>query len=318
MPPLPIPPEVDSPLARVRKGLERIEAGLTNLRGAGQAEAVALLTLLDQAAEGLERLEEAGADVRAERGRMEAAWQRLQRQARLFLQEAGPALAAERARRSPPPHHPWWFLDRTFAQAQRRLLARRMGGILLALLLGLLAWALYDRFIAPPPNVRQSLEQYDLGRERAAAGDLPGALAAFEAAAELTPDDPDPLLWVGVLRQTMGDEEGAQTAYAGARDLGLDGAEFLFQRGMLFIEAGNLEAARSDANALLETSPSWGHAFFLRASVEEAAGEFAAAADDYARAAELAHEAGDVELEATARVRLGLMIQYQDASPAQP
>lgn len=308
---LAVPSRPRSPLDEVRQALERVEMRLANLRGSG-ADGVEVLLLLDQVADRLEELEAAGADVRAERGRLESAWQGLQRKARLFLREVGPALRAERERRTVGPLRPWWWLDEAYGRAQRRALGRGLLVALAVVATVAVGWLAYERFLAPPPQVRQALRHAAWGQERMEAGDLAGALAKFEAAARLTPDDPEMVLWVGVLRQKLGDEEGAQAAYGVARCLGLSEKEFLLRRGTLFLEAGDLEAARADAEAAIELDPRWGYGFYLRASVEAAAGEIGAAVADYRRAADLAHIAGDTQLEAAARAQMAFFLFYPE------
>ncbi|HEC34395.1 MAG TPA: hypothetical protein ENI37_06730 [Chloroflexi bacterium] len=307
---LAVPSRPRSPLDEARQALDQVEARLGSLRGSG-TDAVEILSLLDRAAGRLEELEAAGADMRTERVRLESVWQGLQRQARAFLREVGPALRAERERREAETLGPWWSLDRIYAQTQRRALRKRLLVALAAALVVAAGWLVYERFLAPPPSVRQALRHAARGQERLEAGDPVGALAEFEAAACLTPDDPEMLLWIGILRQRLGDEDGAQAAYEAARDLGLNDEEFLLQRGTLFLQVGDLERARADAEAVVGLSPRWGYGFYLRACVEEAAGEIQAAVADYRHAADLANAAGDAQLEATARVRMGLLIQYQ-------
>jgi len=308
---LAVPQRPHSPLDQAREALDRIEARLGTLRGAGPS-AVELLTLLDRVAEKLEELEAAGADVRAERSRLDSAWSNLQRKATLFLREVGPALAeARRQRGDAATSHPWWSLDRTVAQTRRRALGKAaLACLAVALALGA-AWLAYDRFLAPPPHVRQALAHITRGEERIAEGDLTGALEEFEAAAALQPEDVETLLWIGILRQATGDEEGAREAYRAAQDLGLEEREFLFRRGSLLFQIGDLDGALADAEAVVELDPHWGYGYYLKASVQATKGEVQDAIEGYRHAADLAHEAGDAELEAMARVQMGLLLQYQ-------
>jgi len=303
-----IRPKPHSRLDEAREALDQIEARLPSLRGTG-GEAVQLLALLDRVAETLDRLEVAGADVRAERGRLDSAWQALQRHARTFLREAGDALREERDRRGPGPLRPWWYLDQAYARQQRRNLLRRgllaLGGVLLLVL----TWLMYDRFLAPPPEVRQALRHADQGQDWALSGDLERALAEFEAAAALTPDDPEMWLWVGLLRQRLGDEAGANQAYEKARQQGLDEKAFHFQRGTFLLQIGDAEAAMADAESAIALAPEWGYGYYLRACVEVLQGETQAAVIDYQRAADLAQAVEDHELEAMARTQMGFLLQ---------
>jgi Tfp pilus assembly protein PilF len=194
---------------------------------------------------------------------------------------------------------------------QRRSLGRAALGALAVVLLLATGWLVYDRLIAPPPELRQAFEHIARGEQSATQGDMAGALEEFQAATDLAPSELEPHLWIGVLRQSIGDEGGAQAAYDTARALGIDERDLVLERGVLFLQVGNLVAARQDADAVIQLAPDWGYGYYLRASVEEAAGEVEAAIDDYRKAADLARESGEDELEAAAQVQLGLLIQYQ-------
>ena len=305
-----VPHRPTGPLDDAREALGKAGACIASISGSGP-KGLEILYLLDTAASRIEDAEAAGADVRAERGRLETAWSSLRRQARVFIREVGPALADARAHRESTHPGPWWTLDLEYARMQRRSLGRAaLGALTVVLLLGI-SWLVYEHFIAPPPEIRQAFTHIARGEERATQGDLTGALEEFEAAAALAPNEIEPHLWLGVLRQSTGDGGGAQAAYDSVRALGLEERELLLERGSLFLQLGNLEAAQQDAQAAIQLAPEWGYGHYLRASVEEAAGEIEAAIDDYRVAADLAREAEDAELEAAARVQMGLLIQYQ-------
>lgn len=303
-----IPDKPHTPLDEARRALDQIESRLAALKGSGQ-EAIDLLRLFDRAAEVLDRAEVAGADVRAERGRLESAWQIVQRRASTFLQEVGPALKAERESRTGEALRPWWYLDRIHAHQQRRRLLRAclVGlGALVALGAG---WVAYERFLAPPPEVRLALRHIDEGERLADAGHWDAALEAFEAAAALTPDDPTVWIWIGVLRTELGDTAGAGQAFARAERGTLPRREAIFERGSIFLRLGDLEAAQRDAQSLVQLWPEWGYGYYLRASVGAALGDMESALVDYQRAAELAQAADDPQLEALARAQIAFLLQ---------
>jgi tetratricopeptide (TPR) repeat protein len=282
-----VPRKPLSQLDRVREALDRVEVFLSNLKGSGP-DVVQVLFLLDQVARQLEELEAAGATPQAERGRLESSWQKLRRNAYGFLREAGPALEQARQRREDPTDRPWWSLDERHARLQRRQLGR---GALLALAV-------------------VALRYMSEGETAVATGEWEEALAAFEAAATLTPGDRELHIWIGVLRQELEDEAGARSAYATARELSTGELRFLFERGTIFIQLGDVEAAAADAEVVIELDPEWGYGYYLQASVDSGRGAVQAAAENLRRAADLAHEAGDTELESLARVQLGLLMQY--------
>jgi len=305
-----IPLTARTPADRIRESLDRAERCVSNLRGAG-TQALALLHLLDQAAQGLAELEAAGVDVRAERVRFETVQRQLRRRQDRFLAEAGAALREERASVQPDQTRWWWFLDQAATRQQRRQLRHRLVGVLVAAVLLLVAWLAYDRFIAPPPQVRQAFQHSNAGEMLVEEGDLWAALAEFEAAAALTPDDPDPWLWQGVIHFELDELDDAEVAFDTARVLYETEFDFLLARGMTYLRVGDLTAAGADAEQAIVESPHSGWGYYLRASIAVEEGDYDAAVADLEQAEGLARAAGDTQLEAYTRTQRAMVIQLQ-------
>lgn len=305
-----IPPTAHTPADHVRESLDRAERRVANLRGAG-SQALDLLHLLGQAAQGLAELEAAGVDVRSERVRFENVQRQLYRRQRRFVAEVGAALREERASIQPDRTRWWWFLDQAVAQQRQRQLRRRLVGGLVAAVLLLIAYLAYDRFIAPPPQVRQAFRRSASGESLVEEGDLPAALAEFEAAAALTPDAPDPWLWQGVIHFELNELEDAQVAFDTARALYESDLHFLLARGVAYLHVGDLAAASADAEQVIVESPRSGWGYYLRASVAVEQGDYDAAVADLEQAEDLARAAGNVQLEAYARTQRAYVIQLQ-------
>lgn len=185
-----VPFEVCTPGDRVREALGEAERLIANLRWVSPP-VLRLLHLLDQVAEALTDLDAAGVDVRAERARFEAIQRRLAGRKGRFLAEADAALQEERTAVQPDQAHWWWFLDEALAQERKQRLRWVLTRALVAVVLLAVAWLVYDRFLAPPREVRQAFRHSSEGEALVEEGDLRGPLAEFEAAAAPYPDDPD-------------------------------------------------------------------------------------------------------------------------------
>lgn len=303
-----VPSQIRAPADHVREALDEAERMMPSLRGKGR-QVVRLLHLLDQIEEMLAELEASGLDMRAERSRFETVQGRLRRYRRRFLSEAGAALKEERAIARPGQARWWWFLDEAAAQERRRKLRRSLAGSLAVAIILAAAWFAYDRFIAPPPNVRQAFRRTAHGKALVEERDLEAALAEFEAAAALTPDDPDPWLWQGVIQSELDEPDAAEAAFAAARPLYEAESDFLLGRSITYLRVGNLDAASADVEQAILVAPDSGMAYYVRSSIAVAQGNYAAAIADLERAAELAQEVGDAQLEAAARVQLGVIAQ---------
>jgi len=309
-----VPMTALTPGDRVREALSEAEKRVVNVRYMG-TRALELLHLMDQIADGLEQLKAAGTDVRAEETRFETVQLQLQSRKRLFVSRVRPALEEERRLVQPGAERWWWYLDVAVAEERRRRLRRALitAGVVLAVLAVL--WVVYDRFIAPPPNVRQAFQRSSDGEALVEAGDLEGALAQFQQAAALDPTDADHLVWVGVVYQQLGQPDKAEEAFRAARALLNSDLELLMSRGMKYLRVGNIEAAEADAEQAIAQNPRSGWAYTLRSGVAAAKGDYVTAIDALDTAAELANQAGDTQLEAYARTQRAMLIQLQAAQP---
>lgn len=313
-----VPFEAGTPASHVREAIDRAENTVVGLRGTG-VKALELLHLLDQADQGLRELQDLGADVRAEKARFETVSRQLRGRKKNFVAEVGAeTLREERARTETDEARWWWFLDEAIAEERRRRVRRTLIRVGAAAVILLVAWLVYDNFLAPPPNVREALRLGSDGQALAERGEIEAALAAFEAATELDPTDAEYWVWKGVMHAQLSEEDEAQAAFDTARDLYGPGISFLLGRGMAYLRIGDVEAAYADSEQAAVEYPEEGWAYSLRASVFLAQGDYAAALDDLERAADLAAESGNVQLEAYARTQRAMVIQLQVSQPMDP
>jgi tetratricopeptide (TPR) repeat protein len=293
----------------LRDDLGRCETWTAQI-GAG-ADGLELLRLLDRVSDEMERLEQRGVDLRAERGRLEAVLGQLARRDKALVAQVGAALAAQR----PDGARWWWYLDERLAAARRRTLKRTVVGTLLGLGLLLGLYWLYERFLAPPPHVRRANDLVFAGEQLVSEGELEQALQQFEAASVSNPENVEAHLWLGVLYRATDDEQRAGVAFEHARLLLGDEQRFLFQRGMSYLLLGDTDAASEDALASIAQYPDQPEGHFLLGNVAEQLGDMELAVACFQQADQCAGEVGNVELQATIRVRLATTLQLLMANP---
>ncbi len=303
-----VPATALTPADRLRELLTKAEKLMASLRETG-TKVLELPHLLDQITDLVAEVETAGTDVRAERTRLETVQRQLRRHQARFLAEAGPAFGEERAVVQPDRARWWWFLDEVVAQQRQNRLRRALIWGLALVFLCTVAWLVYDRFIAPPPLVRQSWQYSAAGEDLVGQGDLRAALAKFEAAAAATPDDAEVWTWLGVIHVKLDEPDQAQEAFDTARSLYGAEVDFLLDRGMTYMSIGDLDAAQVDVEQIIAMAPQAGMGYYLRATIFVEQGDYAAAVDDFERTTELARQAGDSQLEATARVQQAMVMQ---------
>jgi tetratricopeptide (TPR) repeat protein len=294
----------------LRDDLERCEEWVVQV-GAG-TDGLALLRLLDQVADELERLEGRGVDLRAERGRWEGVLAQLDRRRKALVKQVGAAMAAQR----PPGARWWWRLDERVAADRQRRLKRVVAGTLMGVGLLALAFLFYERVLAPPPHIRQANARFFEGEQLIAEGELAQAIEQFEAATALDPGRTEAYMWLGVLYQATGDAEQAAAAFERAQTLLKDDqALFLFQRGMFYLVLDDTDAAYKDALAAIEAAPDWPEGYFLLGNVAELSGDLELAVASLRQADTLAEAAGDAELQVTIRMRLAMTLEALMANP---
>jgi tetratricopeptide (TPR) repeat protein len=303
-----IPSTALTPVDHLRELLDKTEQLVANLSGAG-AQVLELLHWLDQITDLVLEFETTGVDVRAERARLETVRRQLRHRQKSFLSEAGSALQEERAAAQPDQARWWWFLDEAVAQQRRDRLRRTLIWGLVLVFLCVTAWLVYDRFIAPPPQVRQSYQHSAAGEGLVQKGDLRAALVKFEAAAAATPNDPEIWIWLGVIHFELGELDEAQETFDTARSLYETEIDFLLNRGMTYLSAGDLATAKTDVEQVIAMDPQLAIGYYVRANISTEQGDYGAAVDDLERAEELAKEAGNSQLEATARVQRAMVMQ---------
>jgi tetratricopeptide (TPR) repeat protein len=81
---------------------------------------------------------------------------------------------------------------------------------------------------------------------------------------------------------------------------------------------GNYQQVLTDTAELLAAQPNSAEAHFMRASAHEGRNDIDLAIQDLEEASRLAQAAGNDTLYATARVRLGMLMQNSAGQPQQP
>jgi len=306
-----------TPADAVRSALSESERILAAFPRFGP-KVVTILPLFDAIVDGLENLESAGMDVRAERARFETVQRLLDRNKGRFLKEAGDAL--QKARRSVDSDQAgwWWQLDERWRQEKRSRLRHRLvvGGIVVGVLIVL--GLVYDLFLAPPREFRRALRHASRGESLVQSDrDLQAALVEFEAATQIYPSEPENWIWVGVLYLELDDEQAAQDAFATARSLYDTQYAFLLKRAEVYAKVGELDAAMADVDQVILENPDMGWAYYIRHSIYVDRGDIQSAIADLERADELAQESGDLWLQAQARVQRGMLMQSLPVSPVE-
>jgi tetratricopeptide (TPR) repeat protein len=137
------------------------------------------------------------------------------------------------------------------------------------------------------------------------------ALADFEVAVDLTPADPEPWLWKGVLHDQLGEASEADDAFEQAESVYGSPLDFLLNRGRVYLQVGDVGKAQADIDAAIDLDPASGWAHYLQAGVAMRKDDYTTALAELDRALELARESGDSELQVMAASQKARLAQLQ-------
>jgi tetratricopeptide (TPR) repeat protein len=255
------------------------------------------------------------ADVRSEYTRWEDMIERLQGRAaavtKLARQCGGlPAMRAQH----PPASGPWWHLDE-LAAARRRSWWRRTAIIAaIVFAVALVAVGLYRTFFAPSPETVLVVGSLSKVEQLAIEKRWPEALAEAEATLAVMPDEPDLLLWAGLLAEQLGQADKATAYFARARQVVPDALRYHLMLGMHYLQSDNAESAEKTALAAQVLNPDDPQAYFILGSAAELRNKPMEAVALFEKAAALADESNP-QLAVLSKVRMGMLLQQMNILP---
>jgi hypothetical protein len=207
------------------------------------------------------------------------------------------------------PDHWWWYLDHYLEEKKKRDLQRSgMIGLVLLVVFALLV-LVYDRYLAPPPEVRARIDYETRIDDFIYSGDYISAMSEMEGALAIAPDYYP--LWIkkGVLAKVLGNEAVEQSSYETAQQFVENPEYFYYERASVFMQFGLYDDVLEDTDNLLAINAKSAEAYLYRGLVYEMRGENSQAYDAFEKAALLAEEQNKNQLVATIRVRMGMLLQ---------
>ncbi|NOX63378.1 MAG: tetratricopeptide repeat protein [Chloroflexi bacterium] len=306
-----------TPADELRSLLEESEKLAVNMSGAGADKAVTLLENLDRIQALFPTLEAKGVDLKPEQARWEAVQGAVRRHSADIRRELKPlgGLAALRKQRAPAIENWWWRLDEIQrAQWRRRLARLLLATLALVIVVGGGLW-LFDHFFPGDPQMRE-FQNYKLQAEQQLeAGDLAAAIASYEAARAIYPDDADALAWLVVLNEALERWPEADVARAELFEQ-TQGDVALGLLAEKYVILEQPEQALKLAQAAIEANPDNPRGYLALAGAYEQLDRLQEAIDALEIAAEKADEQNLPELQALTRMRLGFLLQRAAAERA--
>ncbi len=305
------------------------------------AEAVGLLRDLDRIAELWPDLEAAGMDLRPEAGRWETLQAQVHKRAGAIVRELRGSGGLSRLReerlgsltlrpmeeQAPRIGHgvasealPWWWHLDQEVQARQRNKIVRLGSIALIAAIAIGGGYLLLKALFPmDPLVAAAASHLSSGQQKVInSQDYAGALVDFQAAADATPMEAEPWLWIGVIQERLGNAAASRDAFARAQALEPQELAFRLARAAAYAQAQMTDQAQKDIDAVLAIDPENPQAYYYQATLEELQGRLADAAQSLDKASTYATARNQTELVAMARVRMAFMMQRMQVGPSTP
>lgn len=296
----------------LRRMLRDSELAVANLKGLGAA-VVDLLRTLDRIAEALEILRDRGMDVRPEEARLEAIQGILRRKTSVLLKElrvvGGLANARAEEDALPAERYWWWYLDAAQREGQRIRLRRVLRFVGIGVLVLVLAAFAYRQLVPYDPSLQAKFEHVGSAERHVEEGDTSAALAEYEAARALDPEDQEILIWLGVLYERQGRVAEAQALFGEAERLAEGRAEFLVMRAFCYMRLGDTGSALADGQDAVALDPDSAQAHLVLANSYEVEGDIRMALEELEIAAQLAYENGNDSLYVIAKTQQAMLMQ---------
>jgi tetratricopeptide (TPR) repeat protein len=206
----------------------------------------------------------------------------------------------------PPPSAErwWWYIDELVAAQRKRLRQKVVIGLVIVLAFVGGVILLFQTILAPSPEVIARLEAQDRATTALEQGNPEEALTFLEEGLTKVPDDPDLLIYRGVVQEILGDKTAARQSFDQAQAGLNDPLRFYLVRSQLELRVNRLVEAEGDASAALKLDQNSSTAWLLLGQALEAQQKRGEAISAYQKASDLANTTGEAEIYVTARMAL--------------
>jgi tetratricopeptide (TPR) repeat protein len=270
-----------------------------------------LLCRLDRISAEYEELAGTGIDLRPEQTRIDTVQRTVAAKGKMIHRVVARSGGWHRLRSQsePPEDRWWWWLDHR-VRAQRRKATRRAARLVLAAVCLLaLAVAGYLRFLRPDPSVRLVYSYTLRAMSALEQAQYETALEWYQRALEISPQDPELNLMVGVVNEALGRVEQAGVYYDTAEALYGTGASFLTMRSQQYASLGWYEPGKADAEAAIALDPSMALPHCTLGTAYAGEGNVALAVGAFRQCADLARAAKQDALYVLATAQLAALLQ---------
>lgn len=303
----------------LRDLLTKLERRIAKLKEISSADALEILSLLDQASNKFETLEKAGGSIGSEATQLESLLRQFQGKRRLFIGRIGGTAVMQQARRERRPDESnwWWFIDKALNQERQSKVKRWIAGLIIWGTVLTVLGVIYQQFFAPDPTFQAGIGFQQTAENNLIAGQFEAALEDVNQAIEHLPNMPELYVMRGVIFEMLEQPELAEVNYELTRDSFEREESFYTARARYYLMAGLPERAIADAQVALSINPDSAVSYLYIAQANEMLADFAKAIEFYEIASEVAQRINNPTLQVMARMQLATLLQQMAAPTAE-
>jgi tetratricopeptide (TPR) repeat protein len=291
--------------------LDQLEVDVSRVGQGKMENAQNLLVKMDEAQQRIADMVQKELQVKAESAQFDYLVSELEKNARKLLNDLGGTKQLESLRKKRPSGQDfdWWHVDAIYARQQKKNLSRILisagsGGLLLVLFI-----VVYNVFLKPDPAVSQKYAHQMNAEQSLAEGDYAKALSEINLALEFGASDADLLVIRGVTQTKLGNQEQATQDFKAAEASLGSHTSFLLLRSQYWLEVNDYQNSLTDSQEVIQEDPASAEGYFFGGRANEMLGNYDAAVKAYETASNLADSQGKIELNASIRIYLAMLMQ---------
>jgi tetratricopeptide (TPR) repeat protein len=299
----------------ISDALDRLDIPASKIGLITADEALGLLNGLDTAYARTLELEPGSQSRNIAEAKLNEIVAKLRKEAGRFIRDSGgsQALQQARAEANPPPDHAWWYLDTWLEEKRQAAVKRSLITIGAVAIIFVLLAVLYNRFLAPDPQESARYGYQQSATAQMVNGEFEGALRDIDQGLKISPNDPELIVYKGVIQEQLGQPAQAAESFRDAEQGYAKREDFLLARAQAYLMAHQPEKVLADVQAVVELNPQAASAYLLRGQAHEAQQKYNDAMDDYNLAFKTADANGQTELAAMSRIYIAMLTQTMNA-----
>jgi tetratricopeptide (TPR) repeat protein len=296
--------------------LDQLEIDLSYVGQGNEDLAKKILYRMDVVNQKISAQEALHISVTAEKAQFEYIQKSLDKISRSLIKDLGGIyeLLSLREVRKPEVNYSWWYLDKTIERKKQMAIRSILLSLTIIAMIFIALVIAFNTILKPDPAVVARYNHQLSAEEFLAKNDLNQALVEVNAGMASGGSDAMLSTMRGVIEALTGKDEEAAADYADAEKIAGARNAFLEMRAETWLRIGRLDDAMMDTQEIIRNDPESAQGYYFYAKALEMRQDNSAALINYQKASELADKQGKIELNATIRMSMAVLMQSVPAN----